>query len=29
MLREREQRTADHFGITDLIEALKADLLTI
>lgn len=29
MLREREQRTADHFGITKLIEALKADLLTI
>ncbi len=29
MLREREQHTADHFGITNLIEALKADLLTI
>lgn len=29
MLREREQRTADHFGITRLIETLKSDLLTI
>jgi len=29
MLRKREQRTADHFGITHLIEALKAELLTI
>jgi len=29
MLRKREQRTADHFGITNLIEALKADLLAI
>lgn len=29
MLRGREQRTADYFGITPLIEALKSDLLAI
>jgi len=29
MLRKREQDTADHFGITNLIEALETDLLTI
>ncbi len=29
MLREKEQRIADRFGITNLIDALKADLLTI
>lgn len=29
MLREREQRTADYFSITEQIEKLKNDLLTV
>ncbi len=29
MLREREQRTADCFGITELVEKIKAALLAI
>lgn len=29
MLREREQRTADNFGITEQVEDLKAALLAI
>lgn len=29
MLREREQRTTDYFGITEQIERLKNDLLTV
>lgn len=29
MLREREKRTSDHFGITERVESLKCDLLKV